>query len=122
MKIAEAAAAIGVETHVLRHWEDVGVLVPSRSAGGHRTYGANLIDDGHLIRACQRAGMSLADIRDLGTGARDRRTSIVESHRDTVRLQIAHLQRTERFLNHVLTCSHPIVADCMECSGFATAT
>lgn len=120
MKIAEAAAAIGVEAHVLRHWEDVGVLVPMRTSGGHRTYDANQLDDARMIRACQRAGMSLADIRELGGRSPRQMAAVVENHRDNVRIQVAHLQRTERFLEHVLTCTHRIVAECPECSEFVT--
>lgn len=121
MKIAEAAAAIGVEAHVLRHWEDVGVLVPSRSSGGHRTYDANLLDQAHMIRACQRAGMSLADVRELSARTPKQMVPVVESHRAKIQTQIAHLQRTEQFLGHVLSCQHRIVADCQECSEFATS-
>ncbi|WP_415504468.1 helix-turn-helix domain-containing protein [Actinomyces slackii] len=37
--IGAAAAELGVSVHVLRHWEDVGVLVPARDALGRRRYG-----------------------------------------------------------------------------------
>lgn len=40
-RIAGAADQLGVATHVLRHWEDVGVIVPERLSSGHRVYDDN---------------------------------------------------------------------------------
>jgi DNA-binding transcriptional MerR regulator len=45
-RIGAAAAALGTEAHVLRHWEDTGLLQPPRSSSGHRSY-----DEEQLTRA-----------------------------------------------------------------------
>ena len=119
MRIAEAAGLIGVETHVLRHWDDMRVLVPPRSPSGHRVYDPVLVDQGRLVRACQRAGLSLADIRQLGSEHPGEPAAIVSRHQAAVRDHIGHLQRTDRFLGHVLECTHRVVADCPECRSFA---
>ena len=37
-RIGDAAATLAVATHVLRHWEDVGLLRPRRLSSGHRAY------------------------------------------------------------------------------------
>ena len=65
LAIGPAAAALRIEPHVLRHWEDVGVLVPGRTVTGHRRYDDELLTRARLIRLCQRAGLSLTDIRSL---------------------------------------------------------
>ena len=37
--IGEAAARFGLDTHVLRYWEDEGLLRPVRDGAGRRRYG-----------------------------------------------------------------------------------
>jgi DNA-binding transcriptional MerR regulator len=41
MSIGALAARFGLATHVLRHWESMGLLHPVRDAGGRRRYGAD---------------------------------------------------------------------------------
>jgi MerR family transcriptional regulator, copper efflux regulator len=117
--IGAAAAALGIEPHVLRHWEDVGVLVPRRTPTGHRRYDDELLTRAHLIRMCQRAGLSLADIRALYAADRTERIGIVADNRDRISHAIAKLQRAEQFLAHVLNCVHPMVSECPLCVDFA---
>jgi MerR family copper efflux transcriptional regulator len=117
--VGTAAAAVGVEAHVLRHWEDVGVLVPPRTASGHRRYDEELLTRARLVRLCQHAGLSLADIRRLGVGDRETRISLIAATLDQIRADVSRLQRAERFLSHVVTCVHPMVSECPECAGFA---
>ncbi|MEH0932464.1 MerR family transcriptional regulator [Micromonospora sp. CPCC 205558] len=119
-RIGDAAALVGVPTHVLRHWEEVGVLEPARLANGHRIYDDETITRARLIRLCQRAGMSLAEIGDLYRGDGQRRAALVRDRRDRVLGQIRRLQAAQEFLDHVLACAHPVVSTCPDCSGFAT--
>lgn len=118
-RVGVAAALIGVESHVLRHWEDVGVLVPSRSATGHRIYDDDAIALGLVIRRCQRAGLSLAQIRALRPANRERRYALIEQHRSRIEQTVQQLQATERFLAHLLSCRHAVISDCPDCFGFA---
>jgi MerR family copper efflux transcriptional regulator len=117
--IGRAAAELGLEPHVLRHWEDVGVLVAPRTKTGHRRYDDELLARARLIRLCQRAGLSLADIRALYKADRATRTGIVAGNRERIADTIAKLQRAERFLAHVLDCVHPMVSECPQCADFA---
>jgi MerR family copper efflux transcriptional regulator len=91
--IGELAARFGLATHVLRHWEDVGLLVPRRRVAGRRVY-----DDTHVARVaeiqlCKAAGFTLDDIRELDDPAR--RRAKLES------------QLAEKMLEHGLRCRHP---------------
>ncbi|MER6046187.1 MerR family transcriptional regulator [Streptomyces sp. NPDC001793] len=119
MKIGDAAAALGIEAHVLRHWESVGLLAPQRGPSGHRSYDAQVLNHARLIQILQRAGLSLDQIRQLGHSAREERLALVAARRAEARDRIALLQATDQFLEHLTACSHPIVAQCPECSGFA---
>ncbi|RZT79043.1 DNA-binding transcriptional MerR regulator [Micromonospora violae] len=118
-RIGDAAALVGVPTHVLRHWEDVGVLEPARRANGHRIYDDETITRARLIRLCQRAGMSLAEIGDLYRGDGQRRAALVRDRRNRIVDQMRRLQAAQEFLDHVLACAHPVVSTCPDCSGFA---
>ena len=121
LRIGEAAAIVGVDPHVLRHWEDVGVLVPPRSATGQRIYDKNAVNRALVIRRCQRAGLSLAQIRELGPDAGGSRRALVAAHRSRIAEAVQQLQAADRFLGHVLACRHSVISDCPECSDFATA-
>ena len=49
VRIGEAAAAVGVPTHVLRHWEDVGAVTPTRLGNGHRVYDDDTLTQARLV-------------------------------------------------------------------------
>ncbi|MVU78601.1 MerR family transcriptional regulator [Nocardia sp. ET3-3] len=119
MRIGDAAAALGVETHVLRHWESVGLLRPPRSPSGHRSYNEDILGYARVIQKLQRTGLSLDQIRQLGLGACDDRMAMIARRRAEVRERIALLQDTDRFLGHLAECSHPVLSECPECSEFA---
>lgn len=117
--VGAAAAAVGVESHVLRHWEDVGVLVPLRSASGHRRYDDELLARARLVRLLQQAGLALAEIRALRAADRDGRIGLITTTLERIRTDISRLQRAEQFLSHVVTCVHPLVSECPDCAVVA---
>lgn len=121
MKIGDAAAVLGIEAHVLRHWEAVGLLLPGRSPSGHRYYSEQTLDVARTIRTLQRTGLSLDQIRELRVSTHAERLARVAAHRAEVRERIALLRATDRFLEHIVTCHHPVIAECPECSAFAGA-
>lgn len=119
LSVGAAAAAIGVEAHVLRHWEDVGVLVPDRTSTGHRRYSDEHVTRARIILLCQGAGLSLAAIRELGGADRSRRIDLIRCSQERIRNDLVKLQRAEQFLSHVVQCVHPMVSECPDCAGFA---
>lgn len=121
-RIGDAAAMLGIESHVLRHWEDMGLLHPPRSASGHRVYNDELLTRARLIRVCQRAGMSLAEIGALATADMPRRAELVAAKRAEIHGAVEQLHRADAFLEHLLACRHPIASECAQCSDFAAAT
>jgi DNA-binding transcriptional MerR regulator len=118
MKIGDAAAALGIEAHVLRHWESVGLLAPQRSPSGHRSYDEHILDYARLIQILQRTGLSLGQIRQLGHSAHEQRLELIAARRAEVRDRMALLRATNQFLEHITACAHPIIAQCPECSDF----
>ncbi len=119
MRIGEAARQLGVETHVLRHWEDRGVVVPARTPQGYRDYDEETLARLRVVRQCQQAGMSLEQIRLVMHRAADGRDAVIREHQTRVRDQLRTLERTATFLDHVLTCRHSLMSRCPGCSAYA---
>jgi MerR family copper efflux transcriptional regulator len=116
-RIGDAAAALGVAPHVLRHWEDVGLLRPKRLSSGHRAYDEQTIGQARMIQICQRAGLSLADIGALGAGDRAHRIALIENKRAEIAEHLAQVRLADAFLAHVVTCTHHVISECAECSA-----
>ena len=66
LKIGELARRTGLTVRALRHYEDIGLLVPShRSGGGYRLYDGKDVARLYRIQALRRLDLSLADIQRL---------------------------------------------------------
>lgn len=117
--IADAADHVGVATHVLRHWEDVGLLSPARTPGGHRQYGENDVARAIVVRRAQRTGMSLEEIRVILAEDRQSRAAVVERHLRRLQAQIDESRAAIAFLDHTRSCAHRLIASCPECADFA---
>ncbi|MGW5053589.1 MerR family transcriptional regulator [Actinokineospora sp. NPDC004072] len=103
MTIGELAARFGLATHVLRHWEAMGLLTPARRANGRRVY-----DDSHLttvavIRLGKESGLSLEQIRTLLAQPSARR-AVLDEQRAALRARIAALQASLDLLDHAAEC------------------
>jgi DNA-binding transcriptional MerR regulator len=116
-RIGDAAATLAVAPHVLRHWEDVGPLRPGRLSSGHRAYDDQTIGQARLIQICQRAGLSLAEIKELGRRDRGNRIALIESKRAQIAQQVSSLRLADEFLAHIANCEHPVISECPECSA-----
>ena len=92
---------------MLRHWEDVGVIVPARTASGHRDYDANAIDHARIVRIAQRVGFSLHEINELSQGNLADRRLRIEERRRAIRHQIQLLETPIASSNMSPTVSTP---------------
>ena len=119
-RIGDAAATLAVATHVLRHWEDVGLLRPRRLSSGHRAYDDQTIGQARMIQICQRAGLSLAEIKELGIGDRGDRIALIDSKRAQIAEQVSSLRLADNFLAHIAHCEHPVISECPECSALTS--
>ena len=110
--IGEMASRFGLETHVLRHWEDVGLLAPDRDSAGRRRY-----DDDDLVRIAvilrsKAAGMSLEQSAVmLDAGAADRHR-VLEEHIADLDRRMAEMQRSRAMTEHALRCRAHDIATC----------
>jgi MerR family copper efflux transcriptional regulator len=64
MRISELARLTGVTPHALRHYEQLGLLCPARTASGYRDYPASARREVVFISMSRRIGFSLKDIAE----------------------------------------------------------
>jgi MerR family copper efflux transcriptional regulator len=110
--IGEMAAQFDLETHVLRHWEDVGLLLPARDSGGRRRYGRDELVRVAVILRSKAAGMSLEQIGVLlDSGSADRHR-ILQEHLDDLAVRMDEMARSQAMTEHALNCRAHDIATC----------
>ncbi|WP_030145168.1 MerR family transcriptional regulator [Spirillospora albida] len=113
MGIGEVAARFGLATHVLRHWETMGLLSPARAAGGRRRYGNSDLYRVASILLAKEAGLGLTDIRDILTTADvEQRRTIQRRHRDDLFRRMDEIQAALTLIEGGLTCDHEDLTAC----------
>ncbi|GAA3944528.1 MerR family transcriptional regulator [Amorphoplanes auranticolor] len=66
MQIGEAAERVGLSIRTIRHYEEVGLVVPSaRSEGRFRLYTETDLDRLRVIKQMKPLGFTLEEMRDL---------------------------------------------------------
>lgn len=66
LKIGELAKRTGLTIRALRHYDEIGLLVPSvRSESGYRLYGRQDVAKLYRIQALRRLDISLAEIQEI---------------------------------------------------------
>jgi MerR family redox-sensitive transcriptional activator SoxR len=64
LTIGELAARSGVATSALRYYESLGLLTSTRTRGAQRRYARSTLRRVAVVQAGQRAGLSLAQVRE----------------------------------------------------------
>src|SRR5690606_2177117 len=98
--------------HVLRYWEDEGLLTPRRDASGYRRYGSDDIVRIAVILRNQVAGMSLDQIGALLGADRPGRRAVLEEHLRALDERERELQRSRMMTEHALRCQAHDIAAC----------
>lgn len=110
--IGEAAARFGLETHVLRHWEDAGLLRPYRDAAGRRRFHDEDNVRIAVILRNKAAGLSLEQIRVLlDEGAPDRHR-VLQEHIDELDRRAADIAHARAMTEHALRCRAHDITEC----------
>ena len=63
--VGELARATGLSVRVLRHWDEIGLVSPSRTAAGHRRYGPGEVTRLYRALALRRTGLRLDQVAAL---------------------------------------------------------
>jgi DNA-binding transcriptional MerR regulator len=98
--ISELARITGTTSRTLRHYDEVGLLAPSRlGANGYRFYDASALTRLQRILLLRQLGLGLPSIAEVLAAADDttalrRHLAWLRSEKDRVERQIASVQRT----------------------------
>ena len=114
--IGDTAARFGLDTHVLRHWEDKGLLVPARDAAARRLYGdADIVRIAVILRS-KAAGMSLDQIAVLlDDDHGPRRHAVLQEHIADLDRRMKDMERSREMAVHAFECE---AHDMTRCPGF----
>ncbi|QBS45666.1 MerR family transcriptional regulator [Nocardia sp. CS682] len=108
--VGSVAARFGIATHVLRHWESVGLLTPARDPAGRRRYSEDDIFRVAVILRAKEAGCTLDDIHTMLTTPD--RSAVFERRRTQLRARIATAQAALDLIEHASACDHPDFTTC----------
>ncbi len=116
LTIGELAALFGLATHVIRHWEAVGLVTPAARVNGRRRYHPEHITRIAMIVQGKEAGFGLAELREI-LDAPDlvTRRALVERHHAALERRIAEAQAAKEMVEHILDCP---IADFTHCREF----
>lgn len=110
--IGDVAARFGLETHVLRHWESVGLLEPARDSAGRRRYGEDDVVRIAVVIRSRSAGMSLEQIGALLDGGSRGRHEVLEAHVADLDRRMEEMARSREMTLHALRCRAYDIATC----------
>ena len=119
--IGELARRTGVATSALRYYERIGLLSPAARTGHRRHYDQSGAERVAVIRLCQEAGFTLAEIRRLLAargGGRQGWTQLATIKAAELDARITASRRARALIDHALNCPHP---DLFTCPRFRSA-
>ncbi|WP_202874525.1 MerR family transcriptional regulator [Kribbella kalugense] len=116
--IGEVAAELGIETHVLRHWEQVGALTVGRDGNGYRTYNDSAIEQARTVLKLRRVGLSLPEVTAAMAPTKSAAQAIVKAKIAALEDEIVRKQQAITFLQHTAECRHRYLDSCPDCASF----
>lgn len=118
MRISEVANRAGIHASAIRYYEDVGILPSPERRHGQRVYTETVFADLALIDTAQRAGCTVAEIRELihgfppETTPGDRWRAFATRKLPDVDALIARAQEMKRILEESLACDCGSLQEC----------
>lgn len=111
LTIGEVAERANVSSSALRFYEREGLIASARSEGGQRRYQREVLRRIAFIRAAQRVGLTLEEIRDALSKLPESRTpteadwrKLSRSWRPVLDRRIAELERVRDKLDSCIGC------------------
>jgi len=103
--IGQLAARFGLATHVLRHWEDVGLIEPAERVNGRRRYRTWHAARVATILLTKEAGFTLDQIRAmLDAPDGPARKQLLHRHRDELDRRLAGIEAARQIVQHGIDC------------------
>ena len=105
LTIGQLGARFGLATHVLRHWEDVGLIEPAERVNGRRRYRPWHVSRVATILLSKEAGFKLDEIRAiLDAPDGPARKELLRRHRDELDRRLARIKAARQIVQHGIDC------------------
>lgn len=102
LTISQAAELLGVTARTLRHWDDIGLLVPSyRTWGDYRLYTEADLDTALDILVFRETGLPLKEIAAIIHDGADPKMRL-KQQREHIRSQLAKLRRMDAAISSMM--------------------
>lgn len=113
MTIGALAARFGLATHVLRHWEAMGLLTPETRVSGRRRYRRAHVARVAMIVRGKEAGFSLRQLKGmLDASDPDARRVLLEQHHADLERRIVQIEASKAMIEHALVCPAKDITHC----------
>ncbi|MVZ98802.1 MerR family transcriptional regulator [Actinomadura sp. LD22] len=112
------AAELGIEAHVLRHWEDVGALTVRRDRNGYRVYDDEAVEQARTVLKLRRVGLSLPEVIAAMAPEKSAAQAVVQAKIADLEGEVARRLQAITFLRHTAECRHRYLDDCPDCAAF----
>ncbi len=112
LSIGTLAATTGVAVSALRYYDEQGLVTPVTRVGNTRQFDLASVGRVNFIRRAQRAGFSLAEVKDVLAGSGAEGQALLARKIGDLRRQRAELDKTLAMLEEIRTCGCDVVAFC----------
>ncbi|MBU2712024.1 redox-sensitive transcriptional activator SoxR [Zooshikella harenae] len=109
--VGRVAKRCGIKVSTLHFYEEKGLIRSWRNAGNQRRYKRDVLRRISVIKAAQKMGISLAEIKNAFAALPDSRTPTMEDWqllsarwRDDINARIAYLERLRDSLTSCIGC------------------
>jgi MerR family transcriptional regulator, copper efflux regulator len=105
LTIGQLAGRFDLPTHVLRHWEDVGLIEPAERVSGRRRYHEWQAGRIAMILRGKDAGLSLEQLREiLEAPDGPSRKGLLRRHRQQLEQRRAAIELSKAMIEHAIDC------------------
>jgi DNA-binding transcriptional MerR regulator len=111
MTIGELAEMTNVPASAIRFWERHGLLPTPERQSGQRRYPPQAAERIVLLRKFQRAGLSLAEVREFQQD-QPRRQAMIRAKVAEIEQRMVDLDHAHQLLTHALQCGEPDIVSC----------
>ncbi|MEU3724231.1 MerR family transcriptional regulator [Streptomyces sp. NPDC031705] len=111
MTIGRLADITGVPASAIRYWERHGLLPPPERRSGQRRYPPEAAERIIILRKCQQAGLTLAEIREFQRD-QPRREAMIRAKITEIEQRMVDLEHAHQLLTHAVQCGEQDIVRC----------
>ncbi|MEU3469022.1 MerR family transcriptional regulator [Streptomyces sp. NPDC006687] len=111
MTIGRLAEVTGVPASAIRYWERHGLLPAPQRESGQRRYPPEAAERIIVLRTCQQAGLSLAEIGEFQR-EQQRRKAMIRAKISEIEQRRIALDHAHQLLTHALRCGEEDIVAC----------